>query len=244
MSESKPSCRVGVDVGGTFTDVTVLEEGTGRIREVRKVPSNPAAPLEVLDGVLADLRAKWGADALSYLLHGSTHALNTVLEEKGARTGLLTTRGFRDIYEIARQWKGHEVFNIFYPGAKRFVPRRRVAEVAERLDKSGDVLVPLDLGAVDEAVAGLMEQGIDALAVAFLFSYVNPEHERLAAEHIRSRHTGPLRRAVVGGQPGVARVRAHRYHGAERLPRPAHGAVFRRHGRDRAAALSRARTPS
>jgi len=188
MSESRTSYRVGIDVGGTFTDVTVLEEGTGQIREVRKVPSNPAAPLDVLDGVLADLRARWGADSLSYLLHGSTHALNTVLEEKGARTGLLTTRGFRDVYEIARQWKGHEVFNIFYPGATRFVPRRRVAEVSERLDKSGEVMVPLDLEAVDEAMAVLMEQGIDALAIAFLFSYVNPAHERLAAEHIRSRY--------------------------------------------------------
>ncbi len=190
MNGLQAGCRVGVDVGGTFTDVTVLDEHTGQIREVRKVPSNPAAPLEVLDGVLADLLAKWGADALSYLLHGSTHALNTVLEEKGARTGLLTTRGFRDVYEIARQWKGHEVFNIFYPGGKRFIPRRRVAEVPERLDKSGAVLVPLDLDAVDEAVAGLMEQGIDALAVAFLFSYVNPAHERLAAEHIRARYPG------------------------------------------------------
>ena len=182
------SLRVGIDVGGTFTDVTVLDEDTGQIREVRKVPSNPAAPLDVLDGVLADMRAKWGPEALSYLLHGSTHALNTVLEEKGSRTGLLTTQGFRDVYEIARQWKGEEVFNIFYPGGKRFVPRRRIAEVPERLDKSGDVLVPLDPDALDEAVAGLMEQGIDALAVAFLFSYVNPAHERLAAEHIRSRY--------------------------------------------------------
>ena len=190
MEEPATGLRIGIDVGGTFTDVTVLEEGTGRIREVRKVPSNPAAPLDVLDGVLADLRAKWGADSLSYLLHGSTHALNTVLEEKGSRTGLLTTRGFRDVYEIARQWKGHEVFNIFYPGATRFVPRRRVAEVPERLDKSGDVMLPLNLDAIDEAMAGLMEQGIDALAIAFLFSYVNPAHERLAAEHIRSLYPG------------------------------------------------------
>ncbi len=182
------SLRIGIDVGGTFTDVTVLDEETGQIREVRKVPSNPAAPLEVLDGVLADMRAKWGSEALSYLLHGSTHALNTVLEEKGSRTGLLTTQGFRDVYEIARQWKGEEVFNIFYPGGKRFVPRRRIAEVPERLDKSGKVMMPLDPDTLDEAVAGLMEQGVDALAVAFLFSYVNPSHERLAAEHIRSRY--------------------------------------------------------
>lgn len=182
------SLRIGIDVGGTFTDVTVLDEDTGQIREVRKVPSHPAAPLAVLDGVLADMRARWGSEALSCLLHGSTHALNTVLEEKGSRTGLLTTRGFRDVYEIARQWKGEEVFNIFYPGARRFVPRRRIAEVPERLDKSGAVLTPLDPDSLQEAVAGLVEQGVDALAVAFLFSYVNPSHERLAAEHIRSRY--------------------------------------------------------
>lgn len=180
--------RVGIDVGGTFTDVTVLDEHVGLIREVRKVPSNPMAPLEVLDGILADMRARWGTEAISYLLHGSTHALNTVLEEKGSRAGLLTTRGFRDVYEIGRQWKGDEVFNIFYPGGKRFIPRHRVAEVSERVDKSGKALVPLDLGAVDEAIAALMEHNIDALAISFLFSYVNPVHEQLAAERIRSRY--------------------------------------------------------
>jgi N-methylhydantoinase A len=181
------SLRVGIDVGGTFTDITVLDEATGQIKEVSKVPSNPQRQIEVFDLILHELGKKWGGDAISYLLHGSTHALNAILEEKGAVTGLLVTEGFRDVYEVARQWKGEEVMNILYPGAKRFIPRRRVAQVRERVDFSGNVLVPLDLKSLDRALDELVEQKIEALAVVFLHSYANPIHERQAAQHIRQR---------------------------------------------------------
>ena len=156
--------RVGIDVGGTFTDVTVLEEATGRIREVRKVPSNPAAPL---DGARRRAGGPGRQVGRRYLVLPAARlhprAQHRARGERQPHRPAYHPAAFRDVYEIARQWKGHEVFNIFYPGAKRFVPRRRVAEVAERLDKSGDVLVPLDLDTVDEAVAGLMDQGIEAL---------------------------------------------------------------------------------
>lgn len=181
------SLRVGIDVGGTFTDITVLDEARGEIREVRKVPSNPRRQIEVFDQILDDLSKKFGADSVSYLLHGSTHALNAILEEKGAVTGLLVTEGFRDVYEVARQWKGDEVMNILYPGAKRFIPRRRVAQVRERMDFEGNVLVPLDIASLDRAIDELAAQNIEALAVVFLHSYANPAHERVAAEHIRRR---------------------------------------------------------
>ena len=181
------SLRVGIDVGGTFTDITVLDEASGVIREVRKVPSDPHRQIEVFDRIIEDLSAKWGADAVSYLLHGSTHALNALLEEKGAVTGLLVTEGFRDVYEVARQWKGDEVMNILYPGAKRFIPRRRVAQVRERVDFTGNILTPLDFGSLDRALDELTGQGIEALALVFLHSYANPSHERQAAEHIRKR---------------------------------------------------------
>jgi N-methylhydantoinase A len=184
------SLRAGIDVGGTFTDITVLDEASGEIKEVRKVPSNPQQQIEVFDHLLDELSKKWGADAVSYLLHGSTHALNAILEEKGAVTGLLVTEGFRDVYEIGRQWKGEEVMNILYPGPKRFIPRRRVAQVRERMDFEGRVLVPLDFVSLDRALDDLVGQGIEALALVFLHSYANPAHERRAAEYIRKRFPG------------------------------------------------------
>ena len=181
------SLRIGIDVGGTFTDITVLDESSGLVREVRKVPSNPEQPLTVLEGELSSLEEKWGSSSVSYVLHGSTHALNALLEEKGGVTGILMTRGFRDVYEIGRQWRGEEVFNILYPGPKRFVPRRLVAEVDERLDSSGHVVAPLDLEGLDRALDELETQGIEALAIVFLFSYLNDAHERQAADLVRKR---------------------------------------------------------
>ncbi len=179
--------RVGIDVGGTFTDITVLDESIGVVREVKKVLSNPEQPLTVLDNVLSDLKEKWGSSSVSYVLHGSTHALNALLEEKGSVTGILMTQGFRDVYEIGRQWRGEEVFNILYPGPKRFVPRRLVAEVEERLDFEGHVIAPLETHSLDRALDELESQGMEALAIVFLFSYINDSHERQAADLIRKR---------------------------------------------------------
>ena len=179
--------RVGIDVGGTFTDITVLDESSGVVREVKKVPSNPEQPLTVLDNVLSDLKEKWGSSSVSYVLHGSTHALNALLEEKGSVTGILMTQGFRDVYEIGRQWRGEEVFNILYPGPKRFVPRRLVAEVEERLDFEGRVIAPLESHSLDRALHELESQGMESLAIVFLFSYINDSHERQAADLIRKR---------------------------------------------------------
>jgi N-methylhydantoinase A len=181
------SLRAGIDVGGTFTDITIMDESSGVIKEVKKVPSNPQQPLAVLEKVLADLEQAWGSSSISYVLHGSTHALNALLEEKGGVTGVLMTRGFRDVYEIGRQWRGDAVFNILYPGPKRFVPRRLIAEVDERMDCEGRVVAPLDTGSLNRALDVLESQGIDALAIVFLFSYVNDAHERKAGELARKR---------------------------------------------------------
>ena len=101
--------RVGIDVGGTFTDVTAFDEQRGELAAVRKYLSNPADPAAVMERITADLARDFGANAVSLILHGSTVALNTLLEGKGVRVGLLTTRGFRDVYEIGRQWRGEDV---------------------------------------------------------------------------------------------------------------------------------------
>jgi N-methylhydantoinase A len=176
--------RVGIDVGGTFTDVTVFDEATGDVA-VRKYTSNPGDPARVMEQITGDLADQHGPDAVSLILHGSTAALNTMLEGKGARVGLLTTRGFRDVYEIGRQWRGDDVFNIFPPAPKMLLTRDFIHEIGERLDARGAVVSPLDPADVERAVRTLVAAGVEAVAVCFLFAYANPVHERAAADIIR-----------------------------------------------------------
>jgi N-methylhydantoinase A len=178
--------RVGIDVGGTFTDVTAFDEEQGELVAVRKYLSNPAAPAAVMDEITQDLARDFGADSVSLILHGSTAALNTLLEGKGVRVGLLTTRGFRDVYEIGRQWRGEEVFNIFAPAPKMLLTRDRIFEIRERLGAQGEVIEPLNREDVANAVRALVADGAEAVAVCLLFAYANPAHEQAAAEIIRS----------------------------------------------------------
>ncbi len=177
--------RIGIDVGGTFTDVTAFDEDAGALVAIRKYTSNAAQPGAVMDEITRDLAAEFGADSVSLILHGSTAALNTMLEGKGARVGLITTRGFRDVYEIGRQWRGDEVFNIFAPAPKMLLTRDRIHDVRERLDFAGNVIDPLDADEVAAATRKLVADGVEAIAVCFLFAYANPAHEKAAAEIIR-----------------------------------------------------------
>jgi N-methylhydantoinase A len=177
--------RIGIDVGGTFTDVTAFDEDAAALVAVRKYTSNPADPGAVMDAIMGDLAADFGADAVSLILHGSTAALNTMLEGKGVRAGLITTHGFRDVYEIGRQWRGDEVFNIFAPPPKMLLTRDRIHEVRGRLDFTGTEIAPLNEQDVITATRALAAQGVEAVAVCFLFAYANPAHEQAAAKIIR-----------------------------------------------------------
>jgi N-methylhydantoinase A len=177
--------RIGIDVGGTFTDVTAFDEDTAALVAVRKYTSNPSQPAAVMDEITRDLAAEFGAHSVSLILHGSTAALNTMLEGKGARVGLITTRGFRDVYEIGRQWRGDEVFNIFAPAPKMLLTRDRIHEVRERLDFKGEVIEPINADDVAAATRQLVTQGVEAVAVCFLFAYANSAHEVAAAKIIR-----------------------------------------------------------
>ena len=176
--------RIGIDVGGTFTDVTAFDEEQGEV-VVRKYSSNPVEPVRVMEAITQDLVDAHGADAVSLVLHGSTVALNTMLQDKGVRVGLLTTRGFRDVYEIGRQWRGEDVFNIFPPAPKMLLTRDLIHEIGERLDARGDVIEPLTMADVERAVRKLVADGVEAIAVCFLFAYANPAHEQEAAAIIR-----------------------------------------------------------
>jgi N-methylhydantoinase A len=178
--------RVGIDVGGTFTDVTAFDEDAGALVAVRKYLSDPARPAAIMETITRDLAADFGADSVSLILHGSTAALNTMLEGKGVRVGLIATRGFRDVYEIGRQWRGDEVFNIFAPAPKMLLTRDRIHEVRERLDPLGNVIEKIDEDDVAEATHRLVALEVEAIAVCFLFAYANPMHERAAAKIIRS----------------------------------------------------------
>ena len=178
--------RVGIDVGGTFTDVTACDEDRGELVAVRKYLSDPAAPAAVMEKITADLAREFGANSVALILHGSTAALNVLLEGKGARVGLLTTRGFRDVYEIGRQWRGENVFNLFAPAPRMLLTRDRIFEVNERLDCQGAVIEPLAAEDVADAVRKLVAADVQAVAVCFLFAYANPVHEKAAAEIIHA----------------------------------------------------------
>jgi N-methylhydantoinase A len=179
--------RLGIDVGGTFTDLALLDEESGCL-VVGKVPSVPADPSEgILDGItriLADTGV--GAGEVGYLAHGTTVATNTLLQRKGARTGLVTTRGFRDLLEIARQ-RRPSLYDLHAPKPTPLVPREHRHEVPERVTADGRVRVPLDLVAVDRILDTLAAEGIEALAICFLYAYLHPAHERAVLDRAQAR---------------------------------------------------------
>ena len=174
------SIRIGVDVGGTFTDFVLLhDDGTTR---TLKLPSTPESPeLAVVEGVKALLdMAGIKAGRVAEVLHGTTVGSNTLLQKVGARCGLITTSGFRDVLEIGRI-RTPTMFDLSWRKPEPLVRRRHRLEVAGRIAADGTVLTPLDTDAVVRAGAALIEEGVESVAICFLNSYVNPSHERLAA---------------------------------------------------------------
>lgn len=182
------NARLAVDIGGTFTDVAI--EATGSDDQVQrwttKVLTTPHAPeLGVLEGVKAVL-AKAGMQAgdIALLIHGTTLATNALIERKGARTALITTEGFRDVLALGNESR-YDQYDLNIELPQPLVPRRWRLPVAERLDNTGQVLVPLDEEALRRHIPFLKSEGIESLAVGFLHGFVNPVHERRAAEIIR-----------------------------------------------------------
>jgi N-methylhydantoinase A len=174
MAETK---LVGVDVGGTFTDLVLVDEATGEVR-VAKVPTTVANQAAGVQAALAGASA--GAAELKVIVHGTTTATNALLERKGARTGLITTRGFRDVLELGRRTRPtpYGLKGSFEP----LIPRDLRLEVDERVDAEGLVVVPLDEEQVREAVRRLLALGVEALVIHFIHSYLNDRHERRAWE--------------------------------------------------------------
>ena len=175
---------VGVDTGGTFTDLIAFDQASGALRRA-KVPSVPDDPslavIEALDKLFAE-----GAmpGDIAMIVHGTTVATNALLEGKGVRAGLLITKGFRAVYE-ARGWsqpRGADLLDTFYQKPPLLVPQYLTEEVLERLDYEGNVVTPLDEEMIRTAARKLVRKGVEAIAICFLFSFVNPAHEQRAAE--------------------------------------------------------------
>ncbi|MBL8698053.1 MAG: hydantoinase/oxoprolinase family protein [Alphaproteobacteria bacterium] len=186
MDGATMAARIGVDVGGTFTDV-VLALPDGRLY-VNKTTTTPRDPGEgVAAGVKAVLaEAGLPAAAVGEVVHGTTVGSNTILQKVGARTGLLTTRGFRDVLEIGRI-RTPGMFDMTWRKPDPLVPRRWRREAVERIAADGAIVTPLDEASVREAAAMFLAEGVEAVAVCFLNSYVNPSHERRAAALLRER---------------------------------------------------------
>jgi N-methylhydantoinase A len=180
------SLRLGIDIGGTFTDLVLMSEATGETVAL-KTPSTPADPAAaVLDGI-NQLIPEHNLDprSIRYFVHGTTIALNTLIQRSGATTALLVTRGFKDVLEIGRL-RLPDPTNFFVQKVSPLVARRMVREVDERLLASGEVYLPLDLAQLDQAVRELVAEGAGAVAICFLHAYKSDRHERAAAEYIRA----------------------------------------------------------
>ena len=177
--------RLGVDIGGTFTDATLINEETGEIR-VGKVPSTPQDPshgfMEATHRILRE--AGVSPAEVSYVVHGTTVATNSIIEGKVARTGFVTTDGFRDLLEIQRQIRP-SLYDLQFEKPRPLTPRYLCFGVPERLDAQGNVLTPLDESAVRQVAEQLRQEDVESIAVCFLHSYINPNHEKRTGEILR-----------------------------------------------------------
>lgn len=176
------SLRIGVDVGGTFTDLAVVDDATGHIA-FHKVPSTPDDPSRAIATGIAELLELIGraAHEVGFLGHGTTVATNMVIERKGSRTGMLTTRGFRDVLEIGRQTRPH-LYDYRVKRPVPLVPRRRRLEVSERLAAEGTVLSPLDPAEIEVLARKLADARVAAVAICFLHAWRDPAHEQAARD--------------------------------------------------------------
>jgi N-methylhydantoinase A len=171
--------RVTVDTGGTFSDFVFFHEDTGAIT-ITKVPSTPKEPFQaVLNGVKELIDQGAAAKDISFFCHGTTVGTNALLEEKGARTGLLVTQGFRGIYEVMEQTRGYgpATYDLFFEKPRLLAPPYYTEEIPERVDFRGQALTPIDVEASREAIRRLKKKGVESVAVCFLFSFLNPDHE-------------------------------------------------------------------
>ena len=175
-----PGNRLAIDVGGTFIDFVLLDESTGGVTSEKEL----SLVHELSDRIFAGMeRLEISPADLDMIIHGSTVVINTILQERGGKIGLITTRGFRDVLELGRGSRP-EVYNLLYKPPKPLVPRYLRTEVPERLNHQGSIVIPLDEKATRKVVERLKAREVDGIAVCFLHAYANPSHERRVREII------------------------------------------------------------
>ena len=173
---------VAIDIGGTFTDLVGFDGKAGRFFDAKSLTT----PHDLVQGIIDCLnKSGLAAVAIDELIHGSTTAINTLIERTGAKTALVVTNGTRDVYIIGRGNRP-EAYNLLFHRHRPLVQRHLTREVAERVVASGAVNTPLDRQSVERVAQALKAEGVDAVAVCFLHSYINPDHERAAGEIIRA----------------------------------------------------------
>ncbi|MGA2505619.1 MAG: hydantoinase/oxoprolinase family protein [Anaerolineales bacterium] len=176
--------RLSTDVGGTFTDGVLLDEMTGQIKisKVLTTPANPAI------GTIESI-AKFGVglDEVSFLVHGTTVVINALLESKGAKTALITTEGFRDILEVGRSNR-LEMYDALYKRKDPLVPRNLRFGIKERINAAGEILMPLDIQAMDQIITEMKRQKVEAVAVCLLNAYSNPIHEEEIGQYLQKHY--------------------------------------------------------
>jgi N-methylhydantoinase A len=176
--------RISIDVGGTFTDVVLIDDATGQIHYTKVLTTHHNLAEGVIAGIDRILQmVAISFDQVDYLVHGTTIGTNALIERKGARTGLITTEGMRDILDIGRiERPDAGLYDIFVDTPQPLVPRYLRREVKERVSAEGAVVIPLDEGTARQEVRFLKEQAVESIAVCFLFSFRNPAHEQRVRE--------------------------------------------------------------
>jgi N-methylhydantoinase A len=177
--------RLGCDIGGTFTDFVLLNDKTGEIH-INKCLTTPVDPSDAVEQGIREMEGTITGfvDKLDEVIHGTTLVINSIIERKGAITGLITTKGFRDVLELGREIR-YAPYDIFAEFPRPLVPRRFRLEVDERIRSDGTILTPLDPDVAKEVVATLVEMGVQSIAVCLINSFENPAHELMIKDIIR-----------------------------------------------------------
>ncbi|MGE0718737.1 MAG: hydantoinase/oxoprolinase N-terminal domain-containing protein, partial [Alphaproteobacteria bacterium] len=180
---------VGVDIGGTFTDIVCRRRGEPM--RIVKLPTTKGDPSRAVLDAVRYMVETWSVQPteIARFLHGTTIATNAVLERKGATIGLITSRGFRDVLEIGREMRQQLYGIILEPETPVFLaPGVRRKEATEQMSAQGEVVIPLDEESVLKAADELVAEGVEAIAIAYIFAFLNPVHERRTRELIAARH--------------------------------------------------------
>ncbi|MPY73752.1 MAG: hydantoinase/oxoprolinase family protein [Alphaproteobacteria bacterium] len=181
------SHALGIDIGGTFTDIIVFDQATGQVHKAKELTTHDDPARGVVTGVKKALSGKISASAIYRTVHATTLFTNALIERKGAVTGLITTEGFRDALEIGRERK-YELYDIFIAKPAPLAPRNLRLEAAERMDAQGNPVTPLDEKGLLAAAKQLVGAGVESLAIVFLHAYANPAHEKAAARAVAKAH--------------------------------------------------------